>query len=168
MLDVGRYADDLTPAVRASVAYALADRVFVREMPARGRLADDDDIGRVLVVTFGELTPRNEPYAHRAEIVRTHGADPRHRPLIGLWLWTAFNQKSGVSVVAQERKRRNRRGRLHAGQRLNAFQKLAVEVPDLSIVINRHRQCHDGGQHVVGVEAGIDSLKPDEASDQQP
>src|SRR5262245_51289666 len=158
MLDVGRYADDLTPSIRASIADALADRVFVREMAARGRLADDDDFGRILVIAFVELAPLDKPHAHRAEIVRTHGADPRHRLLIRLWRRTSFDQEPGVGVEARERKRRNRRGRLHTGRRLNSLQKLAVEIPDLRIVINRQWQCYDGSQRIAGIETGIYAL----------
>src|SRR4030095_5781235 len=110
MLYVGRYADNLAPAVRASIADALADRVFVREVAARRRLTDDDDFRRVLAIAFGELASRDEPHAHRAEIVLAHGADPCHRPLIRLRRGTAFDQKPGVGVVAPERKRRNRGG----------------------------------------------------------
>src|SRR5262245_65347274 len=105
MLYVGRYADNLAPAVRAPIADALADRVFVREVAARRRLADDDDFGRVLVVAVVEFAPGDETHAHRAEIVVAHGADPRHRPLIRLRLRTPFDQKPGVVVVARKRKR---------------------------------------------------------------
>src|SRR5262245_31387608 len=169
MLYVGRYADNLAPAVRAPISDALADRVFVREVAARRRLADDDDFGRVLVIAFGELASRDEPHAHRAEIVGAYGADPGHRLLIRPWHGTALDQKPGVGVGARERKRRNRRRRLHAGQRPDALQKLAVKRRDLiTFRIDRLRQRHDGGQHVAWVEARINSLKPDEASDQQP
>src|SRR5262245_66099475 len=113
MLYVGRYADNLAPALRAPIADALADRVFVREVSARRRLADDDDFGRVLVIAFGELASRDEPHAHRADIVLAHGTDPCHRPLIGLRRGTAFDEKPGVRVTAREPKRGNRPRRLH-------------------------------------------------------
>src|SRR6266511_4551340 len=169
MLYVGRYADNLAPAVRASIADALADRVFIREVAARRRLADDDDFGRVLVIAFGELASRDEPHAHRAEIVLADGAVPRHGPLIGLRRGTAFDYEIGVGVGAGERERRNRGGRLHARQRPDALQKLAVKRGDLiTFGIHRLRQRYDGGQYVARVEAGVNALKPDEAFDQQP
>src|SRR5215470_15291103 len=169
MFDVGCYAYYLAPAVGASITDALADWVFVREVAARRRLADDDDFGRVLVVAFVKFAPRDDPHAHRAEIVRAYGAVPRHGPLIGLGRGTAFDHEIGVGVVARERKRRNRAGRLHARQRPDALQKLAEKRGDLiTLGIDRLRQRYDGGQYVARVETGIDSLKPDEASDQQP
>src|SRR5262249_40815396 len=121
MLYVGRHADDLAPAVGASIADALADRVFVREVAARLRLADDDDFWRILAVAFVALAPGDEPHPHRSEIGVAHGAEPPHRPLIRLRRGTAFDQKPGGVVVARERERRTRRRRSHAGQRLHAF-----------------------------------------------
>src|SRR5262249_23388938 len=105
MLHVSRHTNNFAPAVRASVADALADWIFIRKMAARCRLADDHDFGRILVVAFVELAPSDEPHAHRAEIVIAHGADPRHRSLIWLRRWTAVDKNSGVSVVARTRKR---------------------------------------------------------------
>src|SRR5215468_6621006 len=105
MFDVGGYADDLAPSIGASVTDALADWIIVREMAARRRLADDDDFGRILVVTFVELAPGDEPHAHCAEIVIADRADPCHRSLIGLRRGTPFNYKPGVRIRTGERKR---------------------------------------------------------------
>src|SRR5262249_17866834 len=132
-------------------------------------VADDDAFALILGVAFVEHTPRDEPHSHRAEIVGAYGAVPRNGPLVWLRRGAAFDYEIGVGVVASERKRRNRRRRLHAGQRPDAFQKLAVKRSDLSTFrIDRLGQGPDGGQYVAWVEARITSLKSDEASDQQP
>src|SRR5262245_7576062 len=167
MLHIGCYADDLAPSIGASVAYAFAERVFVRKVTTRHRLADNDDFGRVLAITFGKFAPGHKPHSHRSEIIRAYGAIPRDWLLIGLRRRTAFDHEGGVSVESRERKRRSRRGRLRAGQRPDAFQKLAVKRSDLiTFGVRRLRQRHDGGQDIARVETRINALKLNEASDQ--
>src|SRR5262245_8175503 len=98
MLHVGRHSDDFPPTVGTTIADALTDRVFVREVAARRRLADDDDSGSIFVVAFSEFAPLDDPHAHRAEIIGAYGADPRHGPLIGLRLGTPFDHEPCVII----------------------------------------------------------------------
>src|SRR5262249_39927496 len=120
MLYVGRHADDLAPAVGASIADALADRVFVREVAARRRLADDDDFGRILVVAFVELAP-GVALPDDAHNGVGRAAEPRNSPLSRLDRRPASEHKPGVVNLAGERASGNYSLRSHAGHRLHAF-----------------------------------------------
>ena len=114
---------------------ALAQRVFAGEDAARHRLVDDDDGRTVGAVRCRERPSLDEGNLHRAEVAFCRDAKVGLRLLARARTRTAFHDHGQVVVDAgwMERQRRHGAGRLHIGNRQQAFLEQSEELHPLRI-----------------------------------
>src|SRR5262245_40245196 len=149
--------------------HAFAEWLFVREVLSRERLVDDDDVAHLRPFLIGEESPAFERDLHRAEVVRVghHHAgfqflhDGQYRPSLDVHARARVERREWQSV--------DRAGGFDAWQRLHLRDGLPEEVdPLLVVVVLRPRQAHAHRQYILRVKAGINSLQPREAANEQP
>src|SRR5262245_56755719 len=127
MADVADDADDFARRIRRAEEQSLAERVFVRENPARQRLAYDQDRGASADFLFGEMASAQQWNPHRLENL------PIDAPEISAvaFIWsdgrTARDGEACVVGLSAQRQFRSHANRLDAGQRHQAIFKLAEE-----------------------------------------
>src|SRR4051794_32137617 len=80
LLYVAHYADYFAPGLRPhGYVYALANRVFIREIALSHRLVYDDYARGVLRVMLCEYSPSQQRYAHRLEVIGCYAIVVRSR-----------------------------------------------------------------------------------------
>src|SRR5262249_40906258 len=66
--------------------------VFARPGDLRHNLVDNHYSGGILLVLFGEDAARQQPCAHRAEVIRADRAGDGHWDFVGRRFWATFDQ----------------------------------------------------------------------------
>ena len=118
MISVGTFSSFI------SMVILLSDRILAREVPARERLADDDDVGLLAHLALGEQAPAQERHAHRAEVAvvaDAHLGDGRPGPAAGSGSPRIAEAGGGAEPregqVADHARRRGRREGPRCGRR---------------------------------------------------
>ncbi len=136
---------------------------------ARHCLVDDDDRPSLgLVFLFGESPPAEDGNPHGLEERRLNDAGAR----LGRIAWgmgPALNVNCDPNAASTERKGINRSGRLYAGKRLEFGHDAAVKGQRVGVLfIAFGRDAYAEGQHMAGVESGIDGKNVKKAANQEP
>ena len=115
----------------AGLRDAAADRVFLAEQRGRSRLADDEHLRRREDVAFVEGAPGEQTRLERLEVAGTDAVHDGGRFLPGLRkLASGDDVLPDVSPIKERREGRDAGGG-NAGQRLQPFQREAMEAGDL-------------------------------------
>ena len=122
------HADNFLPVrIVAGSAETFANRAFIREVTARQRFVDDDDLCFVGQVIGVEETTCQQPYAVRLEITCIDRLKVDFGPLTGLRFRLAFDFEAATAVKPESRLRVGQRDVLHARQRAQTFFELLIE-----------------------------------------
>src|SRR5262249_20696859 len=121
----------------------LANRIFVGEEPARQTFADYRDFCRARYISSGKSSACHNPDPLRLEVT---GANPNCAFVDG---------------------RQGQTGRLHARERVETFQQSPVEVNFPFLLVADNAWVSQDRQHLVALEAGINSVKSPQAADHQ-
>src|SRR5262245_15708763 len=151
-LDVADDTDDLGGDVRTSHFdhETLAERVALRKVCARKRLADDHDVRFLRRLALAEEAAALQRHVHRLEIAVVADADV-HDVVATWWRWRlAFDCEAGPRTEAAQRKVTDGAGGLNTRNLLDSRDRLAKEAdPLLVVAILRVRQLQSHRQNVV-------------------
>src|SRR5256885_3249445 len=128
-MEVPHQANDRDDRRARRLANLFADRVLARPEPVCNRLRYDRDVRRALAIGVGESSPPQDGQPYRVEIL---GPDEIHaHPRIGRTLalrLSRSHEPGHENAGPQERRNRDRRCVLDAGNRSDSGHELVVEL----------------------------------------
>jgi hypothetical protein len=151
-------------ATRAELA---ADRILSWPKAPRKSLVHDRDLRRIRVVGLGEIAPRDQRQAQRAEIPRRDDGEGVGCVLPNRALVAVHAHVPALAAGEPQGEPAGERGVLDAGQRGEAVLGLPVERPAGRHVVAVHANLHSGDQHVIRIEAEVDLAGLAQALDAQ-
>jgi hypothetical protein len=170
LLEIGDHADDRLDLAGRRRSQApdgdlLAERILVRKELGGERLVDHDDRGRALDVSARDAAAAHDPRAERFQRAVTHDL-----PVVDVprWVVGAPGPVDELEVVGVDRPAREHPAEQRrvgdAGQRPHPLEVAAPELIALDAGVGLLGELDAEGQHVVGLEAQLDVLEPDEAA----
>ena len=168
-MEIGDHADysfdsSLSPSL--SVVDMLANGVLVgKELPNEG-LIDENNMRRVRVVVFGKVVSPQDGYSEQAQIARrnTH-------PFAAAAIFfdrTSDDVETSGAILYIDRAPKSGCGKFHAGQGIEPLAALSQEASDARRILEGwpiERHLH--GQNIVRIEAWINAVECNVASDKQ-
>src|SRR5262249_49764765 len=78
----------------------FTDRVFIREIAARQRLAYENDFWRIRVIAFRRLAAPDQSNAHSPKVIGSNRVVPRHGFMTGFRRRLTLDSEFGVGAAA--------------------------------------------------------------------